>query len=106
MAQHVAYLLVIGKVICSMLDPNNELAKDVKSCTYCCYVRWATLIVCVRGMLVPIGATQYHAQLGLQDKGRAMKGLVVCNDWDLEPLDLLNGLALGCYQPSPEDSNR
>ena len=48
------------------------------------------------------GATQYHAQLGLPDKGRAIKGLVVCNNWDLEPLDLLNGLALGCYQPSPE----
>ncbi len=40
-----------------------------------------------------------HAQL--PDKGRAIKGLVVCNDWDLEPLDLLNGLALGFYQPSP-----
>ena len=24
------------------------------------------------------GATQYHAQLGLPDKGRAIKGLVVC----------------------------
>ena len=33
--------------------------------------------------------------LGLPDKGRAIKGLVVCNSWDLEPLDLLNGLALG-----------
>ncbi len=48
------------------------------------------------------GATHYHALLGLQDKGRAIKGLVVCNRWDLEPLDLLNALALGCYQPSPE----
>ena len=48
------------------------------------------------------GVTQYHAQLGLPDKGRAIKELVVCNNWDLEPLDLLNGLALGCYQPSPE----
>ena len=48
------------------------------------------------------GATQYHAQLGLPDKGRAIKGLVVFNSWDLEPLDLLNGLALGCYQPSSE----
>ncbi len=28
-------------------------------------------------------------------------GLVVCN-WDIEPLDLLNGLALSCYQPSFE----
>ena len=34
--------------------------------------------------------------------GRAIKVLVVCNSWDLEPLDLLNGLALRCYQPSPE----
>ncbi len=47
-------------------------------------------------------ATLYHAQLGLPDKGRTIKGLVVCNDWDLDPLDLLNGLALGFYQPSPE----
>ena len=48
-------------------------------------------------------ASQYHAaQLGLPDKGRAIKGLVVCNSWVLEPWDLLNGLALGCYQPSPE----
>ena len=46
------------------------------------------------------GAIQYHAQLGLPDKGGAINGLVVCNDWDLEPLDLLNGLALGFYQPS------
>ncbi len=32
------------------------------------------------------GATQvFHAQLGLTDKGRAIKGLVVYNNWDLEP---------------------
>ncbi len=49
------------------------------------------------------GATQYHAELGLPDKGRAIKWLVDCNNWDLEPLDLLNGLALGCYQPSPPE---
>ena len=47
------------------------------------------------------GETQYHAQLGLPDKGCAIKGLVVCNDVDLEPLDLVNGLVLGCYRPSP-----
>ncbi len=52
--------------------------------------------------LAPNGATQYHAQLILPDKIRAIKGFVVCNNWDLEYLDLLNGLALGCYQPSPE----
>ncbi len=76
----------------SILGPNRVIAKDVKSCTYCCYVRYATLTV----------ATQYHAQLGLSDKGRAIKVLVVCNYRDLEPLDLQNGLALGCYQLSPE----
>ncbi len=48
------------------------------------------------------GETQYHAQLGLPDKGCAIKGLVVWNNWVLEPLDLLNSLALGCYQPLPE----
>ena len=41
-------------------------------------------------------------QLGLPDKGRAIKGFVVRNNCDLEPLDLLNGLVLGCYQLSPE----
>ncbi len=48
------------------------------------------------------GATQYDAHLGLTDKGRAIKGLFVCNSWYLEPLDRLNGVALGCYQLSPE----
>ncbi len=32
---------------------------------------------------------------------RAIKGLVVCNGVDLEPLDLRNGLTLG-YQPCPK----
>ena len=48
------------------------------------------------------GATHYHAQLGIPHEGRAIKELFECNNWDLEPVDLLNGLALGCYQPSPE----
>ncbi len=42
-----------------------------------------------------IGATQYHAQLRLPDKGRVIKELVVNNDRDLEPLNLQNGL--GCH---------
>ena len=29
---------------------------------------------------------QHHAQLGLPDKGHVIKGLVVCNNKDLEPL--------------------
>ncbi len=64
----------------------------------------AISIVWVGGIPWPqTGETQYHAQLELWDKGRALKGLVVCNNWVLEPLDLLNGPALGCYQPSPEE---
>ncbi len=38
--------------------------------------------------LAQIGA----AQLRLQGKGRATKELVAYNRWDLESLDLLNGL--------------
>ncbi len=41
-------------------------------------------------------------KLGLPDRCGTIKGLVVCNNRDLEPLDLQNGLALGCYQPSPK----
>ncbi len=41
-------------------------------------------------------ATHYFSKLGLTDKGHAIKELVVCNSWDLEPLYLPNGLALGC----------
>ncbi len=45
-----------------------------------------------------------HRSYRLPDKGRAIKGLVVCHDWDLKPLDLpkVNGPALGCYQLSPD----
>ncbi len=46
------------------------------------------------------GATKYHVHLGLPDKGRAIKELVVCNS--SRALGPVNGLALGCYQPSPE----
>ena len=47
-------------------------------------------------------ATYTPVQSGLPDKVRAIKGLITCNGLDIELLDLLNGLALGCYQPSPE----
>ena len=48
------------------------------------------------------GATQYNAQLELPYKDHAIKLLNVCNNWNLKYLDLLNSLALGCYQLSPE----
>ena len=41
------------------------------------------------------GSAQNHVQLGPSDKSRAIKGLVVYNDWDLEPSKLLYGLSLG-----------
>ncbi len=49
----------------------------------------------IGGMRWPLtSATQYHAQFGLPDKGREIKGLIVCNSWDLEPLYIKNGQAL------------
>ncbi len=49
------------------------------------------------GRRLPLtGAAHNHAQLGHQDKGYAIKGSVICNIWDIKPLDLLNGLTLGC----------
>ncbi len=65
----------------------------------------ATFKVYVRGMpLFKTITTHYNAKLGLPDKGRAINELVVCNNWDLERLKLLNGLALGCFQPPHEVS--
>ena len=43
------------------------------------------------------GATQYHAQLGLPDKGYAIKGLVVFNNRDPAKRS-----GPRFYQPSPE----
>ena len=39
----------------------------------------------------------------LSDKGHVTKGKVFWNGWDLEPLDLLNGVALGYHLLSTED---
>ena len=51
------------------------------------------------------GATHYHVQLGLPDKGRAIKELVVCNSWDQEPLDLLEDILAG-FKASVGGRNR
>ena len=50
------------------------------------------------------GMPSHHAQWGLTDKCRAIKGLLIWYSWDLMTLDLLNGLALGCYRQSLEKS--
>ncbi len=61
------------------LGSNRLIAKDVNSCTYCCYFRCATLIVRLGGIpWSQSGAPHQHAELGLQDKGPAIKELVVC----------------------------
>ncbi len=48
------------------------------------------------------GAPPYYVQLGLSDKGRAIKGLVVGNGLYLEHFDLVKSLAYSCYQLSPK----
>ncbi len=40
---------------------------------------------------------QCHAQLGLPDKENAIKLFVVCNGWDLEPLDLNQVVLLNAF---------
>ena len=45
-----------------------------------------------------LAQTFHYAELGLPYKVHAIKGLVVCNSLDLEPLDLLNALAIGFYE--------
>ncbi len=54
----------------SILCPNRVRAKDLKSCTYCCYIRCP---------LAKTGTTHnLHSSTRLPDKCRAIIGLVVC----------------------------
>ena len=56
-----------------------RVTKDIRNICYCSYVKCATLIDRVERMSWPqTGATYYHVQLGISDKGRAIKELVVC----------------------------
>ena len=59
-------------------------------------IRGSTKMVPTAAAKGQTGATHYHQQLGLLNIDHAIKLLVVCNCWDLEPFDLLNG----CYQSS------
>ena len=98
-AKQVAHRLVVGYVMGSILVQHCVIAKDVKSFTYRCYIRCATLIALIRGMHWPkTGATLYHLQLRVPHKGRTIKALVVCNGF----IQVLwtcwyNGKSLGCY---------
>ncbi len=57
------------------------------------------MLLCQMRDINSMSVGEYHgskqAQLSVMHKIRAIKGLVVCNNWDLESLNLLNGLALG-----------
>ncbi len=73
----------------SILGPNHGMAKDLKNCTKCCYVRCAVI---VQGLILSkTGATHFHAQLRHPDKTFAIKEFVVYNGRDLEYFGLLNG---------------
>ena len=47
------------------------------------------------------GATQYHAQLGHPDKGRAFKRLVLCNKLESRSFGPAKRSNPRLYQPSP-----
>ncbi len=74
-----SYAILININVLTIASLHKVWAKDVKSCTNFCYVRCATLILSVGDIPWPqLGATHYHAQLGLQDKGRVIKKWAVC----------------------------
>ncbi len=66
-ALHVAYLLGVWRG--NGFDSQAKLRNSLR-CTYCWYLRCPTLIVWVEKWL-----GSKHAQLGLPDKSRAIKGL-------------------------------
>ncbi len=45
-----------------------------------CYNKSMRTVECLG---LKTGATHYHEQLGLPDKGCTIKWLIVCNDWDV-----------------------
>ncbi len=90
--------LAVREIVSSILDLNCVIVKDVKSCSYCCYVRCATLIV----MEMPLAntcTTYYRLQLGLPDKCHTIIGLLQWLGsgafWPIKQFG-----PIGCYQPS------
>ena len=52
---------------------------------------------------MPFYITPFHlGTLDFQTEVVQSTLLIVCNGWEIEPLDMLNGLAQDCYQLSPE----
>ncbi len=89
----VAHLLGVGELMGLTLDPNGVIAKEV--------VKLLNAVKSnARHYWPKTGKSNYNVKLTLPDRGHAINRLVVCKSRDLEPLDLLNGLDLGCYEPS------
>ncbi len=87
--------------------PDRVIGKDVKRCTYCCYVRCATLIVWVlENALAPNRRNSVPCTVSTSRQRSCNQRVVVCNNWDLEPLDLLNGLAPKFLSTIPWGINR
>ncbi len=72
----VAHLPGVGEVMGSILGPNRIIAKDVKSCTYCCHVRCTTFIVWVGEYLGP-----QQAQLSTMHKEDFKPKVVLSKGW-------------------------
>ncbi len=82
-ALHVAHPQVVRKVLGLILDRNCVIDKDVT------FVLTANMSDAGRQLY------KWHS-FGFSDKGLAFKVLFVCNGrYYLEPLDVLNSLALG-----------
>ncbi len=87
-----------------IFGPNSDIVKDVKNLYQLLLCQIRDIDSMSRGNAMAL-TRRYSVPYTVRtsrnpDKGFAIKRLVVCIGWDLEPLDLLNGLALGCLQPS------
>ncbi len=92
----------VVKVMVSMLIQNPVIAKDVKIWTYFYYVRCPGMnSMSSVNELAPNRWNSVPCTIRTFRQRTCNQRLVVFNSWDLEPVDLLNGLALGCCQPSP-----
>ncbi len=79
------------------LSLNPTLTKNFKNCTGCCYVRCVTFILRPKTAQFITMHNQDVKTKVVQSKCW-LSALVEV----LVPSDLLNGLALSCYQPSPQ----
>ena len=91
---HNTQCIQSAQVMGWMIGPNNVIAKDVQSCTFCCYVRCTKLS---RGNAFGLNRRNLltFTVLEYRDNGCAMKGLVVCS---LVQLGSMKGMDLMTYK--------